>query len=96
MNIQIDPKAVSFLKKHKMNDIHVFVNGCSSWGTGEPQPLVLMGKPKEDEASDYDIVNQDGINIWVRVDTQVGDDGLKIKYSKFLFKESIIVSGIVY
>lgn len=55
-----------------------------------------MGKPKEDEASDYDIVNQDGINIWVRVDTQVGDDGLKIKYSKFLFKESIIVSGIVY
>lgn len=54
-----------------------------------------MGKPGED-IDDYDKFTVDGINVYVRVDVQAGDNGIRIKHSKFLFKESIVVDGIVY
>lgn len=54
-----------------------------------------MGKPGED-IEDYDVDPTSGINVYVRVDVQAGDDGIRIKHSKFLFKESLIVEGIVY
>ena len=30
MNIKIDDKAVKFIKKQNFDDVHVFVQGCSS------------------------------------------------------------------
>lgn len=95
MNIKIDDKAVKFIKKQNFDDVHVFVQGCSSWGASEPQPLVLMGKPKQD-IENFKVYEVDGINVYVGNDVQTGSDGIEIKYSKFLFKENIIVDGIVY
>lgn len=54
-----------------------------------------MGKPGED-IEDYDIHPVNGINVYVRVDVQAGDDGIKIRHSKFMFRESLIVEGIAY
>ena len=95
MKINLDDKAAKYIKKEGFDDVYVYVKGCSSWGTGEPQPLVLMGKPGED-IDDYDVHPTNGINVYVRVDVQAGDDGIKIKHSKFLFKDSLIVEGIAY
>lgn len=53
-----------------------------------------MGKPQED-ADDFDAYEANGIHVYVRVDVQTGDEGLKIKYSKFFFKESLVVEGII-
>lgn len=54
-----------------------------------------MGKPS-DELDDYDIIEDNGINVYVRVDVQSGDEGLNISTAKLLFKENLIVDGIVY
>lgn len=54
-----------------------------------------MGKPGE-AAYDYDIYPVNDINVHVRVDVQAGEEGIKIKHSKFMFKETLIVEGIVY
>lgn len=54
-----------------------------------------MGKPQEDP-EDYDVSEVDGIRVHVRVDVQTEEEGLRIRHSKFMFKENIIVEGIVY
>lgn len=95
MDIKIDDKAVKLIKKQNFEDVHVYVEGCSGWGPSEPQPLVLMGQPKQDIES-FEVHKVDGINVYVRHDVQAGRDGIQIKYSKFLFKENIIVDGIIY
>lgn len=36
------------------------------------------------------------MTVWVHVDVQTEDEGMVIRYSKFLFNESILVRGIAY
>lgn len=95
MKINLDNKTADFIKKSGHEDVNVFVKGCSAWGTSEPQPLVLMGKPT-DEPDKFTVTTVNGINVYVRNDVQSGDAGITIKYSKFLFKESLVVEGIEY
>lgn len=52
-----------------------------------------MGKPALD-LDEYNIINVDGITVYVRNDVQAHDDEIRIKYAKILFKESLIVEGI--
>lgn len=54
-----------------------------------------MGQPKQD-IENFEVHKVNGINVYVRNDVQAGRDGIQIKYSKFLFKENIIVDGIIY
>lgn len=54
-----------------------------------------MGKPT-DEPDKFTVTTVNGINVYVRNDVQSGDAGITIKYSKFLFKESLVVEGIEY
>ena len=54
-----------------------------------------MGKPKGN-TDEYTMTTENGINVYVRDDVQAGEDGITVKYSKFLFKESLVVEGIVY
>ena len=42
------------------------------------------------------MTTQNGINVYVRNDVQAGDNGITVKYSKFMFKETLIVEGIEY
>lgn len=54
-----------------------------------------MGKPRGD-ADEFEVTTVNGINAYVRTDVQSGDDGITVKHSKFLFKEGLVVEGIVY
>lgn len=53
-----------------------------------------MGKPSDTE--DYDVVTDNDINVYIRVDVQAQDAGLSISTAKLLFKENLIVDGLVY
>lgn len=53
-----------------------------------------MGKPAD--LDDYDKYVVDGIDAYVRVDTQAKNDELKIKYSKILFSEKLTVEGMQF
>ena len=46
----IDEKALKYIQKQGVSTIYIDVKGCSSWGMGEPRPLVSMGKPKAKES----------------------------------------------
>lgn len=93
MKIIIDPKAKKFINSKNEVSITVWVEGCSSWGVGEPQPSVKMGKPSE--IDDYDLYQVDGIDAYVRCDIEAKNDEVKIKYSKLLWNEKLIVEGIL-
>ena len=53
-----------------------------------------MGKPSD--AEEYDIIEDNGITVYVKQDVQTQDDGLNVSTAKLLFKENLIVEGIVY
>lgn len=53
-----------------------------------------MGKPSD--AADYDAIEDNGITVYVKQDVQTQDDGLIVSTAKLLFKENLIVEGIVY
>lgn len=53
-----------------------------------------MGKP-EGDADDFDLYETDGIHVYVRCDLATKDDKVTIQYSKFFFKESLTVQGIL-
>lgn len=94
MNILVDIKAQKFIQSKGENSLEVWLDGCSSWGVGEPKPSVKMGKPKD--MDDYDKYEVDGIEVYVRCDIQAKNNELKIKYSKILFTEKLIVEGMIY
>lgn len=52
-----------------------------------------MGKPSE--IDDYDLYQVDGIDAYVRCDIEAKNDEVKIKYSKLLWNEKLIVEGIL-
>lgn len=52
-----------------------------------------MGSPAEDPAL-YETTEVNGINVHVRHDVLSGDDGIQVRYSKVLFKESLFLKGI--
>ena len=52
-----------------------------------------MGKPSE--LGEYDKYEVDGIDAYVKSDVQAKGDEIKIKYSKILFSEKLIVEGML-
>lgn len=53
-----------------------------------------MGKPQDTE--EYDKYAIDDITVYVRSDVKAKDDLLKIKYSKMLWIEKLVVEGIIF
>ena len=47
MKVLIDKKAKKFINSKGFNELEIWMEGCSSWGVGEPQPSVKMGKPED-------------------------------------------------
>lgn len=61
---------------------------------GEPQPSVKMGKPEDiQEYDEYDI---NGIKVFVKSDVQAKNDELKVRHSKVLWSEKLIVEGMAF
>lgn len=94
MNVKIDAKAEKFIKSKGEDSITVWLEGCSSWGTKEPMPSVRMGKP--DNINEYNHYQIGDINVYVKSDVVAKDDELKIKCVKLLWKEKLVVEGMVY
>lgn len=94
MNILIDDKTKKYIKSNKEDSITVFLQGCSSWGTSEPQPSVEMGKPKDEE--DYDKYEVEDVTVYVKSDVNAKDDTLTIKHSKMLWMEKLVVEGMIF
>ena len=61
---------------------------------GEPQPSVKMGKPIESELYNEYVV--DNIVVYVKNDVQTKNDELKIKYTKLLWNEQLVVEGMAF
>lgn len=95
MNINIDEKAIEYLKKHNSVAVTVDVIGCSSWGVGEPQPTVLPAEPKKNKEA-YNLIKSGEFNVYVKNNISASNDTLSIKYKKVLFSEKLIVEGIVF
>ena len=94
MKVVLDSKALKFIKSKGENSVEAWLEGCSSWGTSEPQPSVKMGKPED--LDDYDKYEVDGIDVYVRVDVITKNDELKINYSKILWNEKLTVEGMAF
>lgn len=94
MKVTLDPKAIKFIKSKGENSIEVWLEGCSSWGVGEPQPSVKVGKPVD--LDDYDEYKVDDLSVYVRCDVQAKDDELVIKHSKILWNEKLVVEGMMF
>ncbi|MBC8590949.1 hypothetical protein H8689_07465 [Lachnospiraceae bacterium NSJ-29] len=61
---------------------------------GEPQPSVKMGKPEDiQEYDEYDI---NGIKVFVKSDVQAKNNELKVRHSKVLWSEKLIVEGMAF
>lgn len=93
MKVLIDKKAKKFINSKGFNELEIWMEGCSSWGVGEPQPSVKMGKPEDLDL--FDKYEVDGIDAYVKSDVQAKGDEIKIKYSKILFSEKLIVEGML-
>lgn len=94
MNIKIDSKAEKFIKNKGENAIEVWLDGCSSWGVGEPTPSVKVGKP--DNMEEYKHYKVGDIDVYVKNNVVAKDDELRIKAVKLLWKERLVVEGMVY
>lgn len=94
MKISIDDKTKKYISSKNEDSITTWLEGCSSWGTSEPQPSVKMGKPED--ASDYEVQEANGIKVYVKSDVKAKDDSLKIKYSKMLWVEKLVVEGMIF
>lgn len=94
MKIVLDNSAMKFLDKKAANVLTVSVIGCSSWGPGEPQPTVLLEAPSDPE--DFDKYEVNGKTVYVLCTLHAKNDELRIKCSKFLFVEKLIVEGLVF
>lgn len=53
-----------------------------------------MGKPSDLGA--YNKYEVDGIDAYVKQDVQARNDELKIKHSKILFSEKLVVEGMLF
>lgn len=93
MKITIDDKTLKLLKSKGQSALEIWVKGCSSWGTGEPQPSVEMGKPQN--IDQYNMYKVGDIEVYVKSDIKAKDDEIKIKYTKILWVEKLSVEGIL-
>lgn len=94
MKVIIEDKAAKFIKSKGHDSIELWLEGCASWGVGEPQPSVKMGTPSELE--DYNKYDAGGIDVYVNVDVNAKNDELKVKYSKILWNEKLTVDGMAF
>lgn len=53
-----------------------------------------MGKPED--IDNYEEYNIDGIKAFVKSDVKAKDDQLKVKHSKILWSEKLIVEGMLF
>ena len=95
MNINIDEKAIEYVKKHNSKAVTIDVIGCSSWGVGEPQPTVLPAEPRKNKEA-YNLVKVNDLDVYVKNNITASNDTLYIKYKKVLFSEKLVVEGIVF
>ena len=95
MNINIDEKAIAYLKKQNSKAVTIDVIGCSSWGVGEPQPTVLPAEPRKNKEA-YNLINVQDFDVYVKNNITASNNTLSIKYKKVLFSEKLIVEGIVF
>ena len=95
MNINIDEKAIEYLKKHNSTAVTIDVIGCSSWGVGEPQPTVSSAEPRKNKEA-YKLIKVGDLDVYVKNNITASNDTLSIKYKKVLFSEKLIVEGIVF
>lgn len=52
-----------------------------------------MGRPLDD-MDDYDLYEDNGIKVYVRVDIMSAYNALKISYKKLLFSGALLVEGV--
>lgn len=95
MNINIDEKALAYLKKANAKAITIDLIGCSSWGVGEPQPTVLPAEPRKDREA-YNTIQVGDYTVYVKKNITASNDTLFIKHKKVLFSEKLTVEGIVF
>lgn len=93
MKVILDSKAIKFIKSKGEDTITLWLEGCSSWGVGEPQPSVKMGKPED--SMDYKEYDIEGIKVFVKSDVQARDNQLRVKHSKILWSEKLVVEGML-
>lgn len=91
MKIEIQDKVFKFLEKKGENALNIKVKGCSAWGIGEPQPVVELGKPKDEN---FTLYNENNIDVYVENSVKAKDDTIKLKISKILFKEILVVENL--
>lgn len=91
MKIEIQDKVFKFLEKKNKNSLSIRVKGCSSWGIGEPQPVVELGEPKEDN---FTLYKEGNIDVYVENSVKAKDDTIKLKVTKILFKEILVVENL--
>lgn len=94
MKIIITENAKEYIKS-KTENITIDVEGCASWGVGEPQPVVQLAAPKLNK-DDYDVYDVDGIKTYVLCTINAKDDTLTVDLKKVLFSKKLIISGIQF
>ncbi len=53
-----------------------------------------MGKPEN--TADYEKYRINEVDAYIKSDVKAKDDSLKIKYSKMLWMEKLVVEGIIF
>lgn len=96
MKVTIEEKAKKYIKEQGADSIKLWLDGCGSWGPSEPKPSVEMGKPEEEELDDFDLYEVDGLKAYVDVAVNAKNDELVVKHAKVLFKEKLVVEGMVF
>lgn len=94
MKVKMDKKAEKFIKSKGEQAIEVWLEGCSSWGPSEPQPSVRMGKPENVE--EFNLYKVEDIDVYVKSNVIAKDDELRVKYTKILWNERLIVDGMLF
>ena len=90
--IEITKEAMAYIRP-KTDAIKVevvFFHGC---GVGQKEGTIFEGRPSEPEK--YDLVNIDGIDVYVQKDLVVGPEGLKISRSAD-FRAGLEVAGLEF
>ncbi len=93
MIVKIDSKAKKYIDKQGQKSVTIDIDGCSSWGV-EPNPVVNLGKPKEDDIDDFDKYTVDGIDVYVVCTANTKNGELTLSYMKILFSGKLVVNGL--
>lgn len=79
-------------EKSKDNSITITIKYVGSGWRPEIKPSVMMGKPMADE--EFDLVNADGIDVYIKKDIKSRKNEIKVSLEKFLWTKYLIVEGV--